>query len=92
MSDSVSVNFTFSGELANKGEINAYEAGRFYYGAVRLIYTVESFRHDAKILPRITKKNPKRYQNKGSAKWIVVARDNLLCGATNHSVRSPGAV
>jgi hypothetical protein len=46
--------FQFEGRLATQNEMNFYEAGRFYYGAARLIYTVEEFRQRGRVLSRIT--------------------------------------
>ncbi len=46
--------FQFEGRLASQNELNFYEAGRFYYGAARLIYTVEEFRQRGRVLSRIS--------------------------------------
>lgn len=48
------IRFKFEGRLADQSELNFYEAGRFYYGAARLIYTVEAFRQQKRVLTRIT--------------------------------------
>lgn len=48
--------FQFDGRLAAQNEMNFYEAGRFYYGAARLIYTLEEFRQRGRILSRINSK------------------------------------
>lgn len=48
--------FQFEGRLAAQNELNFYEAGRFYYGAARLIYTLEEFRQRGRVLSRINSK------------------------------------
>ena len=50
------VRFRFKGRLADQSELNFYEASRFYYGAARLIYTIEAFRQHKRVLSRITTK------------------------------------
>ena len=42
--------------MAEQSELNFYEAGRFYYGAARLIYTLEAFRQKQRVVSRITEK------------------------------------
>jgi len=53
MTDNVGVTFRFDGGIADNHELNFYEAGRFQYGASRLIYTAEIFRRTGKVPQKI---------------------------------------
>lgn len=48
--------FSFDGGIADANELNFYEAGRFSYGAARLIYTLELFRQEKRIVQRLSSK------------------------------------
>lgn len=48
--------FTFDGGMAGNGQLNFYEAGRFLYGAARLVYIIERFRQTGIVIERITDK------------------------------------
>ncbi len=46
--------FRFQGGIANKGQLNFYEAGRYRYAAARMLYTVEHFRTSGHVIERIS--------------------------------------
>ena len=50
------ISFTFRGGIADASELDFYEAGRFSYGAARLIYTLERFRQDRRVVRRLSRK------------------------------------
>jgi len=55
MNDPV-LNFKFSGGDAEQNQLSFYDAGRFLYGAARLVYALEHFRQTGKVVDRITHK------------------------------------
>lgn len=48
------IQFLFSGGMADGQELNFYEAGRFQYGAARFIYTLEKFRQQGRVAARLS--------------------------------------
>ncbi len=55
MSESI-LTFRFTGRMASEGQLNFYEAGRFYYAAARSVYLIEEYRLSRRVLGRLTKK------------------------------------
>ena len=49
----VALSFQFSGDLADEGQLDFYEASRFLYGASRFVYTLEHFRKTGVVAQRI---------------------------------------
>ncbi|MDF1586792.1 DUF7946 domain-containing protein [Marinimicrococcus flavescens] len=58
MSKTGNISFTFNGGIASEGQLNFYEAGRFLYGAARLVYTIEAFRQTGRVKERLSGKIP----------------------------------
>lgn len=80
MADTRRVSFTFDGGMASGGELNFYEAGRFYYGAARLIYTIEKFRQNGIVIDRITENISADFRVR-SAKPGSFWQDVIIAGA-----------
>jgi hypothetical protein len=51
--DEPALSFQFEGDLADDGQLDFYEASRFFYGASRFIYTLEHFRNTGVVPARI---------------------------------------
>lgn len=47
------VSFQFTGDLADEGQLDFYQASRFFYGASRFVYTLEHFRMTGKVAGKI---------------------------------------
>lgn len=54
------IDFTFSGSLADDHALDFYEAGRFQYGAARLMVKLDQFRRTGRFSSRITYENNTR--------------------------------
>jgi hypothetical protein len=54
------VDFTFKGKLADNHSLDFYEAGRFQYGASRLMVKLDQFRRTGRFASRITTDNNTR--------------------------------
>jgi hypothetical protein len=57
MSSQDLLRFRFDGGIAEKGQMDFYEASRFQYGCARLLYTIEHFRQTGHVKSRITGKS-----------------------------------
>ena len=53
MPDRDVISFRFTGGIADLGEMNFYEAGRYRYAAARLLYTLEEFRQTGTVKRKI---------------------------------------
>jgi hypothetical protein len=49
------IGFRFEGGIANSGQLNFYEAGRYRYAAARFLYTIEHFRKTGAVIERLNK-------------------------------------
>lgn len=54
------IDFTFSGALADQHSLDFYEAGRFQYGAARLMVKLDQFRKTGRFSSRVTYDNNTR--------------------------------
>lgn len=55
MAERTQITFRFTGGIADNGELNFYEAGRYRYAAARLLYTLEEFRQTGTVKQKIRK-------------------------------------
>lgn len=53
MAERSQITFRFTGGMADKGELNFYEAGRYRYAAARLLYTLEEFRQTGTVKQKL---------------------------------------
>jgi hypothetical protein len=71
------IQFTFNGELADRHLMDFYEAGRFQYGAARLMVKLDQFRRTGRFADRVTPENNTRIvieaQRPGSFEFLVLA-------------------
>jgi hypothetical protein len=54
------IDFTFRGRLSNEHTLDFYEAGRFQYGAARLMVKLDQFRRTGRFSARVTYENNTR--------------------------------
>ncbi|WP_375272871.1 hypothetical protein [Sphingomonas sp.] len=82
------IDFTFAGALADRHALDFYEAGRFQYGAARLMVKLDQFRQNGRFSSRVTYDNNTRTllrtQQDGSfiistiAPALIAARDAFI--------------
>lgn len=53
MVERTQITFRFTGGIADQGELNFYEAGRYRYAAARLLYTLEEFRQTGNVKQKL---------------------------------------
>ena len=92
MSELSIIKFSFEGGLAESHRLDFYEASRFQYGAARLIYTLDSFIENRKVLDRVTMKvaNGKfRVAPPEEGSWELDVFQRVLEGAAAGVVATP---
>lgn len=85
------IDFTFAGALADRHALDFYEAGRFQYGAARLMVKLDQFRQSGRFSSRVTYDNNTRIllrtQQDGS--FIISTIVPALIAARDAFVQAP---
>ncbi len=56
MPETTTIGFRFIGGIAEQGQLNFYEAGRFQYATARMLYAIEHYRNTGEVVDRIRRR------------------------------------